>query len=133
MGGANSEQMLAEAVSVALKRGLVRAKQHVVCVLSVRGDFMLKVVSVDDVGGGMAHSLSSSGKHPSPRLLFLICALFLPEARCACRPAAGKGGNKSLRLMDLPDLSKTRSIVGTVLSIYTAPGQPGVLLSCLYR
>ncbi|EIE21536.1 Phosphoenolpyruvate/pyruvate domain-containing protein [Coccomyxa subellipsoidea C-169] len=51
MGGANSEQMLAEAVSVALKRGLVRAKQHVVCVLSVRGDFMLKVVSVDDRQG----------------------------------------------------------------------------------
>ena len=61
MGGANSEAMLAESVRAAVQRGLVRAKQHVVCVLSVRGDFMLKVVSVDDVGGGMAHSMSSSG------------------------------------------------------------------------
>ena len=65
MGGANSEAMLAEAVGAAVRRGLVRAKQHVVCVLSVRGDFMLKVVSVDDVGGGMAHSISSSGQHMS--------------------------------------------------------------------
>ncbi|BDA44759.1 probable pyruvate kinase 2, cytosolic [Coccomyxa sp. Obi] len=61
MGGSNSEAMLAEAVGVAVRRGLVRASQHVVCVLSVRGDFMLKVVSVDDVGAGLSKSISSAG------------------------------------------------------------------------
>ncbi len=67
MGGANSEAMLAEAVGVAVRRGLVRANQHVVCVLSMRGDFMLKVVSVDDVGAGLSKSISSAGaRFPPP-------------------------------------------------------------------
>lgn len=67
MGGSNSEAMLAEAVGVAVRRGLVRANQHVVCVLSVRGDFMLKVVSVDDVGAGLSKSISSAGaRSPLP-------------------------------------------------------------------
>lgn len=67
MQGANSEGMLAEAVGAAVQRGLVRPKQHVVCVLSVRGDFVLKVVSVDDVGAGITRSAASSG---APRPLF---------------------------------------------------------------
>jgi hypothetical protein len=58
----NNEGMLGDAVAVAVRRGLVGPKQHVVCVMSVRNDLVLKVVSVDDFGKGITHSLSSSGE-----------------------------------------------------------------------
>ncbi len=57
----NTEGMLADAVAVAVKRGLVEPKQHVVCVMSMRSDLVLKVVSVDDFGRGISHSTSTTG------------------------------------------------------------------------
>lgn len=59
--GASSEGLLAEAVAVAAARGLVRPSQHVVCVMSVHGDLMLKVVSVDDAGRGIGASAKDWG------------------------------------------------------------------------
>lgn len=59
----DGEGLLADAVAVAVQKGLVRAKQHVVCVLSVRGDLVLKVVSVDDIGRGIMSSHSGSSAH----------------------------------------------------------------------
>ncbi len=54
------------------------------------------------------------------------CTLLLPEARCVCRQAACC--HISNPLMDSPGPSKIQSIVGTVLSIYIVPGQPGPTL-----
>ena len=83
MGGSNSEAMLAEAVGVAVRRGLVRANQHVVCVLSVRGDFMLKAVSVDDVGAGLSKSISSAGARSQtphiPSLRYIVDTTAKPQ------------------------------------------------------
>lgn len=57
-----TEGMLADAVDIAVKRGLVQAKQHIVCVMSVRNDLVLKVVSVDDFGQGISQSIATSGE-----------------------------------------------------------------------
>lgn len=59
--GNSSEGLLAEAVAVALRRGLVQPKQHVVCIQSQHGDLMLKVVSVDDAGRGIGASAADWG------------------------------------------------------------------------
>lgn len=71
-----TEGMLADAVEVAVKRGLVEPKQHVVCVMSVRTDLVLKVVSVDDFGKGISHSMSTSGEHsasPDDSFISSLC------------------------------------------------------------
>ena len=49
----------------------------------------------------------------------------LHETRCVCRQAAVKGYHISYPLLDSPDPSKAQSTVATVLSISTAPRQPG--------
>ncbi len=59
-------------------------------------------------------------------------ALLLPEARCACRQAAGKGCHKSLMGAPGPRgsrRSKTQTTVGTVLSSKTAPAS-WLIVSC---
>jgi hypothetical protein len=57
-------------------------------------------------------------------IITIITCFSCHEARCICRQAAVKAA-RFLPLLDSPDPSKTQSIVGTVLSIYTAPRQPG--------
>ena len=55
------DTLLSQVLSLAVKRGLVKAKQHVVCVLSVRGDLVLNVCQVDDRGAGLQSNLASLG------------------------------------------------------------------------
>ena len=65
MAGAG-DTLLSQVLSMAVKRGLVKAKQHVVCVLSVRGDLVLNVCQVDEKGSGLQSNLASlgeSGRH----------------------------------------------------------------------
>ncbi len=57
------DNLLSQVLSMAVSRGLVKARQHVVCVLSVRGDLVLNVCQVDDKGSGMQSNLASLGKH----------------------------------------------------------------------
>ena len=52
----SSEGMLNEAVTVATSKGLIGPADHVVCLLSVKGSLVLKIVSVDSLGGGMARN-----------------------------------------------------------------------------
>ena len=61
MAGAGNT-LLSQVLSMAVKRGLVKAKQHVVCVLSVRGDLVLNVCQVDDKGSGLQSNLASLGE-----------------------------------------------------------------------
>ena len=61
MAGAG-DTLLSQVLSMAVKRGLVKAKQHVVCVLSVRGDLVLNVCQVDDQGSGLQSNLASLGE-----------------------------------------------------------------------
>jgi hypothetical protein len=68
------------------------------------------------------NSNSHSGR--SPLFIIIITRFSCLEARCVSRQAAVKAA-KMLPLLDSPDPSKTQSTVGTVLSIYTAPRQPG--------
>ena len=56
------DTLLSQVLSMAVKRGLVKAKQHVVCVLSVRGDLVLNVCQVDDKGSGLQSNLASLGE-----------------------------------------------------------------------
>ena len=56
------DNLLSQVLSMAVSRGLVKAKQHVVCVLSVRGDLVLNVCQVDDKGSGMQSNLASLGE-----------------------------------------------------------------------
>ncbi len=51
--------------------------------------------------------------------------LFLQEPRCVCRRAAGKGCRTSYPLMDSPNLSKTQSTAGTVLSVLSHSSASG--------
>ena len=60
MAGAG-DTLLSQVLSMAVKRGLVRPKQHVVCVLSMRGDLVLNVCQVDDKGSGLQSNLASLG------------------------------------------------------------------------
>ena len=55
------DTLLSQVLSAAVQRGLVKAKQHVVCVLSVRGDLVLNVCQVDDRGAGLQSNLASLG------------------------------------------------------------------------
>ena len=61
MAGA-SDSMLNQVLNAAVKRGLVKAKQHVVCVLSSRGDLVLNVCQVDERGAGLKSNLASLGE-----------------------------------------------------------------------
>lgn len=49
----SNDYMLHEAVDMAGKRGLVQAGGHIVCVMSLRDNLVVKVVSMDGTGGGM--------------------------------------------------------------------------------
>ena len=55
------DSLLSQVLSAAVKRGLVEPKQHVVCVLSVRGDLVLNVCQVDEKGSGLKSNLASLG------------------------------------------------------------------------
>ena len=57
-----SDSMLNQVLNAAVKRGLVKAKQHVVCVLSSRGDLVLNVCQVDERGAGLKSNLASLGE-----------------------------------------------------------------------
>ena len=46
----SSDFMLTEAVRAAAARGLVEPHDHIVCLMSVRDDVVLKIVSVDEPG-----------------------------------------------------------------------------------
>lgn len=61
MAGA-SDSMLNQVLNAAVVRGLVKAKQHVVCVLSSRGDLVLNVCQVDERGAGLKSNLASLGE-----------------------------------------------------------------------
>ena len=49
----SSDGMLAEAIMVAAKRGLVAPHDHVVCLLAVKESLVVKILSVDELGRGM--------------------------------------------------------------------------------
>ena len=49
----SSDFMLSEAVRAAAARGLVEPDDHIVCLMSVRDDVVLKIVSVDSLGIGL--------------------------------------------------------------------------------
>ena len=49
----SSDFMLSEAVRAAAARGLVGPDDHIVCLMSVREDVVLKIVSVDSLGIGL--------------------------------------------------------------------------------
>ena len=66
------DTLLSQVLSMAVKRGLVKPKQHVVCVLSVRGDLVLNVCQVDDGGSGLQSNLASLG---APRQYPFHCSL----------------------------------------------------------
>ena len=57
----SSDGMLAEAIAVAARKELVGPSDHVVCLLSVRDSLVLKIVSIDELGGGMV-----TGKKGNP-------------------------------------------------------------------
>jgi hypothetical protein len=56
--------------------------------------------------------------------------LFLPRGKVRLHTSCSNGLEEEaadrVLLVDSPDPSKTQSTVGTVLSIYTAPRQPGL-------
>lgn len=58
----SGDSMLGQVLSAAVKRGLVKPKQHVVCVLSMRGDLVLNVCQVDERGAGLQSNLASYGE-----------------------------------------------------------------------
>ena len=60
MAGAG-DSLLSQVLSAAVKRGLVKPQQHVVCVLSMRGDLVLNVCQVDEQGSGLKANLASLG------------------------------------------------------------------------
>ncbi len=52
----SSDGMLGEAISVAARRGLVEAHDHVVCLLAVKENLIVKIISIDGLGNGMVSS-----------------------------------------------------------------------------
>ena len=73
------DSLLSQVLSAAVKRGLVEPKQHVVCVLSVRGDLVLNVCQVDEKGSGLKSNLASLGGSPD-------CShTIAPAKRCVSR------------------------------------------------
>jgi len=62
-GAGTNDHMLQEAVSAATKRGLVRAHDHVVCVMSIKDSLVVKVVTMDSIGTRcMRHTDSAQGE-----------------------------------------------------------------------
>eukprot|EP00891_Asterochloris_glomerata_P008068 jgi/Astpho2/8068/e_gw1.00120.16.1_t len=56
----NSDVMLEEAVKAAASKGFCKASAHIVCVLSMGGNLVLKVVTMDSQGKGMGQRTGSS-------------------------------------------------------------------------
>lgn len=52
----SSDGMLGEAIMIAAKRGLVEPHDHVVCLLAVKDNLVVKIISVDGLGQGMVSS-----------------------------------------------------------------------------
>lgn len=52
----SSDGMLGEAILIAAKRGLVEPNDHVVCLLAVKDNLVVKIISVDGLGQGMVSS-----------------------------------------------------------------------------
>lgn len=48
----SGDALLEEAVAVAGRMGLVKPHDHVVCVQRIHDDFCVKIVAVDEMGGG---------------------------------------------------------------------------------
>ncbi len=63
----SSDFMLSEAVRAAAARGLVEPDDHIVCLMSVRDDVVLKIVSVDSLGIGLKPA-SDQDKKPESEL-----------------------------------------------------------------
>ena len=80
MAGA-SDSMLNQVLNAAVKRGLVKAKQHVVCVLSSRGDLVLNVCQVDERGAGLKSNLASLGEQPHTATLITIAVQTQEDAQ----------------------------------------------------
>lgn len=58
----NNDHMMHEAVTAAAKRGLLQPRDHVVCVMSIKENLVVKVVTMDDVGTRtMRHTNSAAG------------------------------------------------------------------------
>lgn len=65
-GAGNNEHMLQEAVTAAAKRGLVHPHDHVVCVMSIKDNLVVKVVTMDSIGARcMRHTDSAQGRDHS--------------------------------------------------------------------
>ncbi len=79
-------------------------------------------VAIDTSGtqGGSAVSL-----HTARDLLLLLLHAFPTISKVRLQTSCSEGCQNPYPLMDSPDPSETQSTVGTVLSIYTAPRQPG--------
>ena len=56
----SSDGMLGEAIIIAAKRGLVEPNDHVVCLLSLKDNLVVKIISVDGLGQGMVSSKKGS-------------------------------------------------------------------------
>ena len=60
----SSDGMLGEAIIIAAKRGLVEPNDHVVCLLAVKDNLVVKIISVDGLGQGMVNSKKGSNCSP---------------------------------------------------------------------
>eukprot|EP00887_Chlorella_sp_A99_P006668 scaffold3.g6668.t1 len=75
-GGRGADDLLAEAISTACHKRLVRASAFVVCIMSQRGQLVVKVVQVDSHGVGMkqlvggAHPLTTADEEVAGRALY---------------------------------------------------------------
>lgn len=68
----SSDGMLGEAIAVAARKELVGPSDHVVCLLSVRDSLVLKIVSIDELGGGMVTGKKGTRSGPSTRCPLLL-------------------------------------------------------------
>ncbi|KAK9840140.1 hypothetical protein WJX74_004030 [Apatococcus lobatus] len=99
----SSDFMLSEAVRAAAARGLVEPNDHIVCLMSVRDDVVLKIVSVDSLGIGLKPTHRQERKKDEPG---------------ADLPNLGKAPSRSLPA-NLP--FKKQSDAGTGASLVAAP------------
>ncbi|KAK9811564.1 hypothetical protein WJX72_005997 [[Myrmecia] bisecta] len=58
----DSDRLLSDAVASAAQRGLVQAHDHIVCVMSMKDDLILKIVSMDSLGEGMKTTKTGSSQ-----------------------------------------------------------------------
>ncbi len=98
----SSDFMLSEAVRAAAARGLVEPHDHIVCLMSVREDVVLKIVSVDSLGIGLKPVSGEPKREAAPHNSPEVSQSINQSTNRSCSPCGSSPELVQLGVMSKP-------------------------------